>query len=61
MFSFIDGYDVQKTRRTSKAEGKAEGKIEGKSEVARSMKEKGFSIEDISEIAGLSVSEIKKL
>jgi predicted transposase/invertase (TIGR01784 family) len=61
MFSFIDGYDVQETRRVAKAEGKVEGKAEGKIEAAGNMKAKGFSVADISEITGLSVEEIQKL
>jgi predicted transposase/invertase (TIGR01784 family) len=69
MFSFIDGYDVQETRRIAKAEGRAEGekkgkragKREGKAEVARGMKTEGISIGTIAKITGISVTEIEKL
>jgi predicted transposase/invertase (TIGR01784 family) len=65
MFSFIDGYDVQETRRVSRAEGKAEGekkgKRAGKREDARGMKTEGISIETIAKITGLSVKAVEKL
>ncbi len=41
-------------------EGKLEGKIEGKIEDARKMCEKGFSLEDIIDITGLSQEDLKK-
>ncbi|WP_299287375.1 Rpn family recombination-promoting nuclease/putative transposase [uncultured Mucilaginibacter sp.] len=44
-----------------KIEGKLEGKIEGKIEVAKKMKLKGISPKDISELTGLTESEIEKL
>ena len=44
-----------------KREGKREGKIEGKIEDAKKMLKKGLSLEDITEITGLSSDEIKKL
>ena len=40
---------------------KLEGKLEGKLEDAKKMKEKGYSIETISEITGLSIEEIASL
>jgi predicted transposase/invertase (TIGR01784 family) len=47
------------------ADGMIKGKIEGKSErnieIAKTMKMKGFSHEDISEITGLSIDELKRL
>jgi predicted transposase/invertase (TIGR01784 family) len=69
MFSFIDGYDVQETRRVSRAEGKREGKLagirvgekKGKRDDARGMKAEGISIETIAKITGLSVKAIEKL
>lgn len=42
-------------------EGKAEGKAERNFEVARTMKAKGFSVEQIAEITGLDPSEIQTL
>lgn len=44
-----------------KTEGKTEGKIQGKIEVAGKMKLKGLSPKDISEVTGLSESEIEEL
>ncbi len=44
-----------------KIEGKLEGKLEGKIEVAKKMKLKGISPKDISELTGLTESEIEKL
>lgn len=41
--------------------GKIEGKAEGKIEAAKKMLDKGFDVEDISDITGLSLDEIKKL
>ena len=40
---------------------KAEAKIEANVEAARKMKSKGFSVEDISEVTGLSIEEIEAL
>jgi predicted transposase/invertase (TIGR01784 family) len=44
-----------------KIEGKIEGKNEGKTEIARKMKIKGLSVEDIAELTGLSDIEMQKL
>ena len=44
-----------------KAIGKAIGKAEGRLEIARKLKENGFSIADIVRVAGLSAEEIDKL
>ncbi|GBF33681.1 hypothetical protein DCCM_2787 [Desulfocucumis palustris] len=41
--------------------GKVEGKLEGKIEVARAALGKGFSIEDVVEITGLSIETILEL
>jgi len=46
---------------TARAEGKAEGKIEGKIEIVRNMKRKGYGIEAIAELTGLSHAEIERL
>ena len=37
------------------------GALKGKTEIVQRMKAKGFSVEDISEIAGLTIEEVKKL
>jgi predicted transposase/invertase (TIGR01784 family) len=39
----------------------AEGRLKGRLEIARKLKENGFSIADIVRIAGLSPEEIDKL
>ncbi len=41
--------------------GKLEGKIEGKIETARRMKEKGFDLNTIADITGLTQDEIEKI
>jgi predicted transposase/invertase (TIGR01784 family) len=43
------------------AEGKAEGKTEGKWETAKRMFLRGFEIETISQLSGLSVEDVEKL
>lgn len=48
-------------REEGKEEGRAEGRMNEKYENARKMKSKGFSLEDISEITGLSIDEIKTI
>ena len=40
---------------------RTEGKTEGKKEDARKMLAKKYSLDDISEITGLSIEEIRKL
>jgi len=56
--------EMQRAARIEgKVEGKIEGKIEGKVEVARAALKKGFSVDDVVEITGLSretVLELKK-
>ncbi|MEY3411456.1 MAG: hypothetical protein RIQ70_142, partial [Bacteroidota bacterium] len=42
-------------------EGKLEGKMEEKLDVARKMKAKGLSINDIVDLTGLSINEINAL
>ena len=52
-------------RKAGKAEGKAEGeakgKAEGKMEVAKRLLAKGMKIEDVADVTGLSIKEIKEL
>ncbi|MCQ2208313.1 MAG: Rpn family recombination-promoting nuclease/putative transposase, partial [Paludibacteraceae bacterium] len=63
----VEGWEIghEKGRAEGRAEGRTEGREEGrmseKYENARKMKSKGFSIEDIAEITGLSIGEIEKL
>ena len=42
-------------------EGEAEGRLKERLEIARKLKENGFSIADIVRVAGLSAEEIDKL
>ena len=53
--------DLKGVIDTAFDEGKIEGKLEGKIEVAKKMKLKGISPKDISELTGLTASEIEKL
>ena len=48
-------------RMEGHAEGKAEGRAEEKSDIARKMMECGMDMEQISQITGLSLEQIKKL
>ncbi|KAB6533374.1 hypothetical protein GAY80_22590, partial [Phocaeicola vulgatus] len=52
---------VAEGKAIGKAEGEAEGRLKGRLEIARKLKENGFSIADIVRIAGLSPEEIDKL
>ena len=49
--------DINNAINTAKAEAKVEANVEA----ARKMKSKGFSVEDISEVTGLSIEEIEAL
>ena len=61
--------DINNAINTAKKEAKAEGLVEGEAigaqktarENARKMKSKGFSVEDIAEVTGLSFEEIEAL
>ena len=77
MFTFIDNYDVQETRRLAKAEGVAEGKAEGEAEgkaeglaegkaeaivsIAKSLLLAGDSVEKISKVTGLPRADVERL
>lgn len=56
---------IEKGKIEGKAEGRAEGKAEGKLEtsnqIAKALKLKGMPLEQISEVTGFSISELKKL
>ena len=45
----------------ARSEGKAEGKAERNFEIARNMRRKGFGVESIAELTGLSPQEIERL
>ena len=51
--------DLKNSLDTARGEGKLEGRIEGKFEIAIKALKKGFSINDIIELTGLSEDEIK--
>ena len=61
----LDIYEYWRMEETSKRyklqEEFENGKIEGKIEVARTMRGKGYSVEEIMEIAGLSLEEVEKI
>jgi predicted transposase/invertase (TIGR01784 family) len=57
MFTFIDNYDVQETRRIARAEGRAEVFIT----VARKLLKAGDSVEKVSEVTGLSLEDIERI
>ena len=59
--SIKDYWDYYSTMTTSFNKGKAEGKDEANRENALRMKEKGYTVEDIAEITGLSTEEIRNL
>ena len=53
--------DMKGVFETAFEEGKTEGKLEVKREIAKTMKNRGFPRDIISEATGLSYSEIEKL
>ena len=63
--SVKDYWDYYSTMKTAHKQGVAEGMekgiVQGYVETARRMKAKGFAVEDISEITGLSIEEIEAL
>ena len=59
---FWDNYSVMKTARDKGIqEGIQQGIQKEKAETVQRMKAKGFSVEDISEIVGLTIEEVKNL
>ena len=62
--------DVERTKlleariegeKQGRAEGRAEGEERANREASRKMKEKGYSLEDIADITGLTITEIEAL
>jgi predicted transposase/invertase (TIGR01784 family) len=51
----------KKAAEKGRAEGLAEGRAEEKLENARRMKSKGYPLDDIVDITGLTIEEIEKL
>ncbi len=54
-------YMIAEAKEEGLAEGEASGRAEREIEMARAMKEKKYSIDEISELTGLSAEEIEKL
>jgi len=61
MFTLIEHYDVQETRRIAKAEGIEEGRGDERIAIAKRSLEKHMSIEDIVSITGLTCEEVEDL
>ena len=57
MFTFIDNYDVQETRRIAKAEGKADER----KAIAKKLLEIGIPIEQVCKATGLSRKAVEQL
>ena len=58
----VDRYNVSRiVENDIREQAVAEGRLKGRLEIARKLKENGFSIADIVRIAGLSPEEIDKL
>ncbi len=53
--------DLRFEKREARKEGLAEGQEQARIETARIMLTKNFSIKDIAEISGLSISKIEEL
>ncbi|HPZ08801.1 MAG TPA: transposase [Candidatus Eremiobacteraeota bacterium] len=47
--------------KNSIEEAKEEGKLEGKLEIVKKMLSKNYPLEEIAEVTGLSLEEIKKI
>jgi hypothetical protein len=58
MFSFIDGYDVQETRRVAKAEGKDEG-VDLSEKIIDALKQ-GLSAENVSKKLNVELETVKR-
>ena len=61
MFTHIDNYSVQETRREAKAEGKAEGKAEERIAIAKKLLEIGVPIEKVCKATGLTRKAVEQL
>ncbi|MEE0182471.1 MAG: hypothetical protein UEP31_11675, partial [Anaerovoracaceae bacterium] len=53
--------EIYQAREEGIAQGEASGRAAEKIEMAKAMKDKGYSTDEISELTGLSSDEIKKL
>jgi predicted transposase/invertase (TIGR01784 family) len=61
MFTLIENYDVQETRRLAREEGKAEGEARGKSKMAIKMLKKGYSLQEVAEITEMPLDRVEEL
>lgn len=52
---------ISTAMKEGRAEGRAEGKLSAQKEVAKKMLQKGFSVEDILEVTGLSADDVAML
>jgi len=59
--SLLTYWELKGVVDTARDEGREEGRLEGKLEVARNMKQQGFSVEMIQQITGLTMDEIENL
>ena len=61
----LEVYDKWKiaamTERSALKDARIEGKIEGKIEIAKNLLRKGMSIEEVSDVTGLSIQKIKEV
>ena len=61
----MDYRDLKNSIDTAREEGRKEGREEGEKkkaiEVAKKVKKKGYSFQDISEMTGLTIDEIEEL
>lgn len=58
----VDRYNVSRiVENDIREQAVAEGRLKGRLEIARKLKENGFSIADIVRVVGLSAEEIDKL
>ena len=60
MLNPTDRYLLKKGKNEGKLEGKREGKLEGKLDVAKKLLAKGFQIEEIIELTGLTKEDLLK-
>ena len=60
-FLMDQDFELDERHKKGKAEGRTEGKTEAKNEIAKKMKAKNMSIEEIVELTGLTKEEIEKL
>ena len=58
---FMYEMDQKSRMRTAREDGFAEGEAEGKTEIAAAMKAKGYPIQEIAEITGLTQEQIEQL